>query len=234
MERLRRLATQLQPAAAPTAGYRPSTPASNNGMYGPEGLPFATPLDIRKGLTTADSVNHKLNWGIISASAIASDWIKCLQVKETLWFCPISCCFATLTARATQPAHGALLISLQDVPGATVTACAARDHERAKMYAEDHGIATAHGSYEELCADPAVDIVYIGTKTADHHAHMLMAIAAGKHVLCEKPFTDTAAQAREVYAAAAAKGLFCQEGMWVRYFPAYEHAKAAIELGVSE
>ena len=63
---------------------------------------------------------------------------------------------------------------------------------------------------------------------------MLMAIAAGKHVLCEKPFTDTAAQAREVYAAAAAKGLFCQEGMWVRYFPAYEHAKAAIELGVSE
>ena len=72
----------------------------------------------------------------------------------------------------------------------------------------------------------------IGTKTADHHAHMLMAIAAGKHVLCEKPFTDTAEQAREVYAAAEAKGLFCQEGMWVRYFPAYEHAKAAIELGV--
>ena len=61
---------------------------------------------------------------------------------------------------------------------------------------------------------------------------MLMAIAAGKHVLCEKPFTDTAEQAREVYAAAEAKGLFCQEGMWVRYFPAYEHAKAAIELGV--
>ena len=72
----------------------------------------------------------------------------------------------------------------------------------------------------------------IGTKTADHHAHMLMAIAAGKHVLCEKPFTDTAEQAREVYAAAEAKGLFCQEGMWVRYFPAYEHTKAAIELGV--
>ena len=48
----------------------------------------------------------------------------------------------------------------------------------------------------------------IGTKTADHHAHMLMAIAAGKHVLCEKPFTDTAEQAREVYAAAEAKGLF--------------------------
>ena len=61
---------------------------------------------------------------------------------------------------------------------------------------------------------------------------MLMAIAAGKHVLCEKPFTDTAEQAREVYAAAEAKGLFCQEGVWVRYFPAYEHAKAAIELGV--
>lgn len=161
-------------------------------------VPMSTPLDIRQGLTKFSDVHHKLNWGIISASAIASDWIKCLQ----------------------------------DVPGATVTACAARDHERAKTYAADHNIPTAHGSYEQLVADPNVDIVYIGTKTADHHAHMMLAIAAGKHILCEKPFTDTAAQAAEVYAAAAAKDLFCQEGMWVRYFPAYEHAKAAIEMGV--
>jgi hypothetical protein len=159
---------------------------------------MSTPLDIRKGLTKADGIHHKLRWGIISASAIASDWTK----------------------------------SLQDVPGAAVTACAARDEKRAQTYAQDHGIPTAHASYEALCADPNVDIVYIGTKTADHHAHALMAIAAGKHVLCEKPFTETAAQAREVYAAAAARGLFCQEGMWVRYFPVYEHAKAAIELGV--
>jgi dihydrodiol dehydrogenase / D-xylose 1-dehydrogenase (NADP) len=185
-------------AVGPAAGYREETPASNNGMYGPEGLPFATPLDIRKGLTSAEGVRHALRWGILSASAIASDWIK----------------------------------SLQDVPGASVVACAARDPARAAAYAADHGIARAHADYAALCADPAVDIVYIGTKTADHAAHMLLAIGHGKHVLCEKPFTDTATQAREVYAAAEAKGLFCQEGMWLRYFPAFEHARAAIELGV--
>ena len=48
---------------------------------------------------------------------------------------------------------------LQDVPGATVTACAARDPERAQIYADDHGIATAHDSYEALVSDPNVDIV---------------------------------------------------------------------------
>eukprot|EP01052_Picozoa_sp_SAG31_P020796 SAG31_NODE_1579_length_7835_cov_6.779860_3_plen_407_part_00 len=161
-------------------------------------VPMSTPLDIRKGLTTATGIHQKLRWGIISASAIASDWVKCLQ----------------------------------DVPGAKVTACAAREKARARAFAADHGIPTAHPSYEALCADPNVDIVYIGTKTADHYAHAMMAVSAGKSVLCEKPFTETAAQAREVYAAANAKGLFCQEGMWLRYFPVYEHARAAMELGV--
>lgn len=161
------------------------------------GWPMNTPLDIRLGQTREDGVNFKLRWGIISASAIASDWIK----------------------------------SLQDVPGAIVTAIAARDKDRAVAYAAAHGIPTAYDSYEALCKDPNVDIVYIGTKTWLHHRDMLTAIAAGKHVLCEKPFTDTAAQAREVYAAAAQAGVFCQEGMWLRCFPAIEHARAAMERG---
>lgn len=161
------------------------------------GLPMNTPRDIRLGKTRAEDINSKLRWGIISASAIASDWIK----------------------------------SLQDVPGATVTAVAARDKDRAVAYAEAHGIPTAYDSYEALCSDPNVDIVYIASKTRDHHRHLLIAIAAGKHVLCEKPFTDTAEQAREAYAAADKAGVFCQEGMWLRCFPAVEHARAAIERG---
>ncbi len=162
-----------------------------------DGLPMETPMDVRRGLTRADDINFKLRWGVIGASAIASDWIK----------------------------------SLQDVPGATVTAVAARDMDRAEAYAAAHGIARAYDSYETLCNDPEVDIVYISSKTWVHHEQLMLAIAAGKHVLCEKPFTDTTEQAREAYAAAAAADLFCQEGMWLRCFPAVEHARTALARG---
>lgn len=161
------------------------------------GWPMSTPMDIRLGQTREEDVSFPLRWGIISASAIASDWIK----------------------------------SLQDVPGASVTAVAARDKDRAEAYAKAHGIPTAYGSYQELFDDPNVDIVYIASKTWTHHRHMMMAIAAGKHVLCEKPFTDTAEQAKEVYAAAEKAGVVCWEGMWLRFFPAVEHARAAMERG---
>ena len=162
-----------------------------------DGWPMNTPMDVRQGLTEEDGIRHPLRWGIISASAIASDWIK----------------------------------SLQEVPGASVTAVAARDKGRADLYAEAHGIPAAYGSYKELCEDPNVDIVYIASKTWDHHRDLMTAIGAGKHILCEKPFTDTADQAKEVYAAADEAGVFCQEGMWLRFFPAVEHARAILERG---
>jgi predicted dehydrogenase len=161
------------------------------------GWPMNTPRDIRLGQTHEDGVNHKLRWGILSASAIASDWIK----------------------------------SLQDVPGAEVTAVAARDKVRAEAYAKAHGVPMAYDSYEALCNDPNVDIVYIASKTWDHYRDLMTAIAAGKHVLCEKPFTDTAEQAREAYEAADKAGVFCQEGMWLRCFPAIEHARTVLERG---
>ena len=142
-------------------------------------------MDIRLGQTKEEDIDFPLRWGIISASAIASDWIK----------------------------------SLQDVPGASVTAVAARDKARADAYAEAHGVPNAYDSYQALCEDPDVDIVYIASKTWAHHRDLMTAINAGKHVLCEKPFTDTAAQAKEVYEAADKAGLFCQEGMWTRCFP---------------
>lgn len=121
--------------------------------------------------------------------------------------------------------------SLQDVPGASVAAIAARDKDRAVAFADAHGIPTAYDSYQDLCNDPNVDMVYISSKTFDHHRDLMMAIAAGKHILCEKPFTDTAEQAREAYAAAEKAGVMCWEGMWLRFFPAVEHARAAIERG---
>ncbi|GKZ26570.1 hypothetical protein AbraIFM66951_002627 [Aspergillus brasiliensis] len=76
-----------------------------------------------------------------------------------------------------------------------------------------------YGSYEEVYRDPDVDIVYIGTPHAFHKQNCLDAIAAGKHVLCEKPFTLNARQAREVFEAARQKGVFIAEAMWLRHRP---------------
>ncbi len=121
--------------------------------------------------------------------------------------------------------------SLQDVPGAQFAAIAARDVDRARAFADAHEIPTAYDSYQALCEDPDVDIVYIASKTWDHHRDLMMAIAAGKHVLCEKPFTDTADQAKEAFEAADKAGVVCWEGMWLRFFPAVEHARAAMERG---
>lgn len=121
--------------------------------------------------------------------------------------------------------------SLQDVPGAKFTAIAARDMDRARAFADAHEIPTAYDSYDDVVNDDDVDIVYIASKTWDHHRDLMRTIGAGKHVLCEKPFTDTADQAKEVFDAAAKAGVVCWEGMWLRFFPAVEHARAAMERG---
>ena len=78
---------------------------------------------------------------------------------------------------------------------------------------------TIYGSYEEVYADPDVDVVYIGTPHAFHKKNCLDAIAAGKNVLCEKAFTLNARDAEEVVAAAKAKGTFLMEAMWTRFKP---------------
>ncbi|HET7902878.1 MAG TPA: Gfo/Idh/MocA family oxidoreductase [Candidatus Nanopelagicales bacterium] len=80
--------------------------------------------------------------------------------------------------------------------------------------------ARAHGSWEALVADPDVDVVYVATPHPAHHAATLLALQAGKNVLCEKPFTMDAAQARELIAAAQASGAFLMEAMWTRFLPA--------------
>ncbi|KAL4728954.1 hypothetical protein ACLX1H_003360 [Fusarium chlamydosporum] len=76
-----------------------------------------------------------------------------------------------------------------------------------------------YGSYQETYQDPNVDIIYIGTPHGFHKRNCLDAIAYGKHVLCEKTFTLNAREAREVFEAAKAKGVFIMEAMWTRFFP---------------
>lgn len=85
-----------------------------------------------------------------------------------------------------------------------------------------------YGSYDEVYADPSVDIVYIGTPHAFHARNCMDAIAAGKHVLCEKAFAITANEAQEVFSLARERGVFVMEAMWTRFFPLMRTLQAVL------
>ncbi len=102
---------------------------------------------------------------------------------------------------------------------AQVVAVGSRNRDRAERFATAHGIPTTHVGYRDLVEDPQVDVVYIATPHSEHAENALLAIAAGKHVLVEKPFTRNAAEAERVFAAARAAGVFVMEAMWTRFLP---------------
>jgi predicted dehydrogenase len=100
---------------------------------------------------------------------------------------------------------------------AEVTAVAARELERARRFAARHKISTAYGSYAQLIADPSIDAVYIAVPNGLHGRWTEAALEAGKHVLCEKPFTANAEEAASVAEAARHSGLVVMEAFHYRY-----------------
>lgn len=106
--------------------------------------------------------------------------------------------------------------------GERLVAVAARAEDRARAFANAHGAERAYGSYEALLADPDVDAVYIATPNHMHAQNTRQSLAAGKHVLCEKPFTTRAEDARALYQMAEDRGLFVMEAFWIRFLPLYE------------
>jgi predicted dehydrogenase len=106
------------------------------------------------------------------------------------------------------------------VEGARVAAVASRSADRAAAFAARHGIERAYGSYAEILADPEVDVLYVATPHAQHHALALAALRAGKALLVEKSFTATTTGAAEVIALARTTGVFVMEAMWTRFQPA--------------
>ena len=105
------------------------------------------------------------------------------------------------------------------VDGVRVTAIAARDPARAARFASKWGVPTVHTDYAALVDDPAVDAVYIPLPNSLHAQWTLKAIAAGKHVLCEKPFTSNAMEAQAVADATTGSGLVVMEAFHYRYHP---------------
>ena len=115
--------------------------------------------------------------------------------------------------------------------GLDVVAVGSRSAESARAFAEQYGIAHAHGSYEALVADPEVDIVYVASPHSHHLAHATLALEAGKHVLIEKAVTLDADEAIALRDLAAARGLLVMEAMWTRYLPHMVRVREIVAAG---
>jgi len=102
---------------------------------------------------------------------------------------------------------------------AELAAIASRDAGRGSSYAAEHGIPTSYGSYEELLADDSLDCVYVPLPNSLHAEWVRAALEAGKHVLCEKPLTPTAAEAAELFELAEHRGLVLMEAFMYRHHP---------------
>ena len=124
----------------------------------------------------------------------------------------------------------ALLKPARLVDGVEIVAVAARDRDRAASFAAKHGIRAVLGSYDELVRAPDVDAVYNPLPNGLHGLWTRRALEAGKHVLCEKPFTANAEEAEQVAAAAATSGLVVMEAFHYRYHPV---ARRMVEIVAS-
>jgi|tagenome__1003787_1003787.scaffolds.fasta_scaffold20911451_3 xylose dehydrogenase (NAD/NADP) len=112
-----------------------------------------------------------------------------------------------------------------------VVAVASRDAARARAFADAHGIPVSYGSYEELLADPAVEAVYNPLPNTMHCDWSMRALEAGKHVLCEKPMSSSAAEVEQAFAAAERTGFLLAEAFMYRHHPQAKRLEALVAEG---
>ncbi len=154
-------------------------------------------------VSPATATGRPIHWGVISTGSIAQRVVRDLAVLED----------------------------------AVLHAVSSRSEASARDFAQNFGFTTSYwdskesSGIERLLADPAVEIVYIATPHVQHLAAALAALTAGKHVLCEKPITMDAAQARELAELAQARGLFLMEAVWTRFLPSFRRAVEIVRGG---
>jgi predicted dehydrogenase len=108
---------------------------------------------------------------------------------------------------------------LGPMPETEVLAVGSRTEASAARFAGEMEIPRYYAAYEDLAADPDVDVVYVATPHPFHAENVELCLGAGKAVLCEKPISVNAAEAERVVGLARENGLFLMEGMWTRFFP---------------
>ena len=106
-----------------------------------------------------------------------------------------------------------------------------RTQEKAEAFAEKYGVQKVFASFEEVCADPAVDIVYISTPHNTHIQFLRKALAAGKHVLCEKSITLNSEELEEAVQLAKEHHVVLAEAMTIYHMPIYKELKKRVDAG---
>lgn len=152
---------------------------------------------------------REIRWGILATGLIAQTFTKDLLVDPTTR-------------------------GVQDIKHTVVAAASSSSKSRAEEFLKTVGAASsakAYGSYDELIADTEIDIIYIATPHSHHYQNALLALEAGRNVLCEKAFTVNALQAKKLTALARSRGLFLMEAVWTRYFPLSIYVREAITSG---
>ncbi|KAF7309970.1 hypothetical protein MIND_00369800 [Mycena indigotica] len=132
---------------------------------------------------------------------------------------------------AANIAPDALIKPVKSHPEAVVFGVAARNKEKAAAYAKTHGIKKVYNSYEELLADPEIDCIYNPLPNGLHYEWTMKALAAGKHVLLEKPAANTAEETRAMFDLAEQKNLVLLEAFHYRFHPVAHRVREIIESG---
>eukprot|EP01096_Ripella_sp_DP13-Kostka_P017072 TRINITY_DN862_c0_g1_i1.p1 TRINITY_DN862_c0_g1~~TRINITY_DN862_c0_g1_i1.p1 ORF type:complete len:379 (-),score=153.71 TRINITY_DN862_c0_g1_i1:8-1108(-) len=135
--------------------------------------------------------NKVVRWGILSTGRICQDFATALKALK----------------------------QYQPELAFEVVAVGSRGIESATSFAQRFNIPRSYGSYEELVKDPEIDIIYIGSPHSYHADHGVLALEAGKSVLCEKSLALSRAQVQTLVDLARSKNLFFMEAIWTRYFP---------------
>ena len=121
---------------------------------------------------------------------------------------------------------------LKMLKNAELYAVGSRDLERATLFARDYGFKKYYGSYEELAADPKLEIVYIASPHSHHYEHTMLCLKNGKNVICEKAFALNAKEVEEMIREAKKQHLFLMEALWPPFQPFYQKAHDIIKTGV--
>ena len=115
--------------------------------------------------------------------------------------------------------------------GRKVYGVSSRTQTKTEAFAERYGVENVYGSYEEMLEDKNIDVIYIATPHSQHYGNMKKAIAAGKHILCEKAITVNDHQLEEIVSLAEEKNLTVREAMTISHMPLFKELKNRIDKG---
>ncbi|WP_300369697.1 Gfo/Idh/MocA family oxidoreductase [Brachyspira sp.] len=110
-------------------------------------------------------------------------------------------------------------IAINNIEGIEKYAIASRNIDKARKFAKDHNFKKSYGSYEEMLNDNKVELVYVATPVSYHYEHVKKSLEYGKHVLCEKTFTSTYKEAKELISISKKNNLLLADAIWTRYMP---------------